>query len=129
MLRTTQKIVADMGALKANVEALRASLAQEQAANSQPAFGKSLDTLKTKLDSVKTETSGQLAELSAKVDHLQHDPALQQVAERLDRIEKQTSSIVPTGAVAPLVKAATQDATRPWRPNRRPPWTRRNGRF
>ena len=33
MLQTTQKIVADMSALKANVEALRASLAQEQAAN------------------------------------------------------------------------------------------------
>jgi hypothetical protein len=109
MLRTTQKIVADMGALKANVEALRVSLAQGQAANSQRGFEKSLDTLKTKLDSVKTETIGQLAELSAKVDHLQHDPAVQQVAERLDRIEKQTSSMVPTGSVAPLVKAAAQD--------------------
>ena len=32
----------------------------------------------------------------------------QQVAERLDRIEKQTSSM-PTGSVAPLVKAATQE--------------------
>ncbi|MGA2638454.1 hypothetical protein [Methylocella sp.] len=108
MLRTTQKMVADMNALKTNVEALRVSLAQEQAASSQRGFEKSLDALKTKLDAVRTETSGQLAELSGKVDRLQHDPALQQVAERLDRIEKQTSSM-PTGSVAPLVKAATQD--------------------
>jgi hypothetical protein len=110
MLRTTQKMVADMNALKSNVEALRVSLAQEQAAASgQRGFEKSLDALKTRLDAVRTETSGQLAELSGKVDRLQRDPALQQVAERLDRIEKQTSSMLPTGSVAPLVKAATQD--------------------
>ena len=108
MLRTTEKMVADMNALKTNVEALRVSLAQEQAANSQRGFEKSVEALKTRLDAVRTETSGQLAELSGKVDRLQHDPALQQVAERLDRIEKQTSSM-PTGSVAPLVKAATQD--------------------
>ena len=29
--------------------------------------------------------------------------------QRLDRIEKQTASMLPTGSVAPLVKAATQD--------------------
>lgn len=110
MLRTTQKMVADMSALKANVEALRVSVAQGQAAaTGQRGFEKGLDTLKTKLDSVKTETTGQLAELSAKVDRLQHDPALQQVAARLDKIEKQTSSMLPTGSVAPLVKAAAQD--------------------
>ncbi|MGO9673160.1 MAG: hypothetical protein ACLPSF_03155 [Methylocella sp.] len=109
MLRTAQKMVADMNALKANVEALRVSLAQEQAASGQRGLEKSVDTLKTRLDAVRTETSGQLAELSGKVDHLQHDPALQHVAERLDRIEKQTSSILPTGSVAPLVKAATQE--------------------
>ena len=95
MLRTTEKMVADMNALKTNVEALRVSLAQEQAANGQRGVEKSVDALKTRLDAVRTETSGQLAELSGKVDHLQHDPALQQVAERLHRIEKQTSSISP----------------------------------
>jgi hypothetical protein len=107
MLRTTQKMVADMNALKTNVEALRATLAQQQAANGQRGVEKSVDALKTRIDAVRSETSSQLAELSTKVDRLQHDPALQQVAERLDRIEKQTSSM-PTGSVSPLVKAATQ---------------------
>ena len=83
-------------------------LAQQQQASVQRGFDKSLDALKTKLDAVRTETSGQLAELSAKVDRLQHDPALQQMAERLDRIEKQTSSMRPR-ATAPLVKAAAPD--------------------
>jgi hypothetical protein len=108
MLRTTQKMVADMNALKTNVEALRASLAQQQAANGQHGVEKSVDALKTKIDAVRSETSSQLAELSGKVDHLQRDPAMQQVAERLDRIEKQTSAM-PTGSVAPLLKAATQE--------------------
>ncbi len=107
MLRTTQKMVADMSALKANMELLRVALAQQQASG-QHGFDKSLDALRAKLDAARTETSGQLAELSGKVDHLQHDTALQQVAERLDRIEKQTASIPATGSVAPLVKAATQ---------------------
>jgi hypothetical protein len=109
MARTTQKLVAEIGALKSNVEALRVSLAQQQAAAGQHGFEKSVDLLKTRLDAARAETSGQLAELSGKVDRLQHDPALQQVAERLDRIEKQTASMLPTGSVAPLVKAATQD--------------------
>ncbi len=120
MLQTTQKIVADMSALKANVEALRASLAQEQAANTQQAFGKSLDALKTKLDAVRSETSGQLAELSGKVDRLQHDPALQQVAARLDRIEKQTSSIFPPARWGRWSKRRRRIATRPWRPKSTP---------
>jgi hypothetical protein len=107
MLRTTQKMVADMNALKTNVEGLRTALAQQQAANGQRGVEKSVDALKTKIDAVRSENSSQLAELSTKVDRLQHDPALQQVAERLDRIEKQTSSM-PTGSVSPLVKAATQ---------------------
>lgn len=107
MLRTTQKMVADMNALKTNVEGLRTAFAQQQAANGQRGVEKSVDALKTKIDAVRSETSSQLAELSGKVDRLQHDPALQQVAERLDRIEKQTSAM-PTGSVSPLVKAATQ---------------------
>jgi hypothetical protein len=109
MVQTSQKMAADLSALKANVDALRASLGQQTAANGQRGFEKSLDALKTKLDSVRSATEGQLAELSNKVDRLQHDPALQQVAERLDRIEKQTASMLPTGSVAHMVKAATEE--------------------
>jgi hypothetical protein len=106
LARTSRKLEQDIGALKANVEALRASVAQ---AGGQRGVEKSLDALKTRLEAVRAETGGQLADLAAKVDRLQRDPALQQVVERLDRIEKQTSSMLPTGSVAPLVKAATQD--------------------
>lgn len=118
--RTTQKLAADIGALKTNVEALRAAVAQEQAAGGVRGVEKSLDALKTRLDAVRTETSGQLAELSTKVDRLQRDPAQREVAERLDRIEKLTSSMLPTGSVGPLVKAATQDRN-PAAPAKAPP--------
>jgi hypothetical protein len=107
MLRKTEKMADDISALKATVDALRISVAQGQAAKDQHGFEKSVDVLKAKLDAVKTETSGALAELSNKVDHLQRDPTIKQVVERLDRIEKQTA--LPTGSIGPMLKAATQN--------------------
>ncbi len=108
ILRKTEKMADDISALKANVDALRVAIAQGgQAAKDQHALEKGVDALKSKLDAVKTETSGALAEISNKVDRLQHDPALKQMAERLDRIEKQTA--LPTGSVGPMLKAATQN--------------------
>ncbi|VTZ25923.1 conserved hypothetical protein [Methylocella tundrae] len=107
LARKTQQMVEEISALKANVEALRVQVAQEQGGKEQRGIEKSVDSLKTRLDAVKTETSGALAELSTKVDRLQQNPALKQVAERLDRIEKQTA--LPTGSVVPMVKAATQN--------------------
>ncbi|PNG27540.1 hypothetical protein [Methylocella silvestris] len=107
MLRKTQAMVTEIGALRANVEALRVSVAQSQAGKDQHGLEKSVDALKAKVDSIKTDSAGALSELAAKVDRLQRDPALKQVAERLDRIEKQTA--LPTGSIAPIVKAATQE--------------------
>lgn len=107
LMRKTQKMVEEISALKTNVEALRVQVAQQQSAKDQHGLEKGVDSLKSRLDAVKTETSGALAELSSKVDRLQQNPALKQVAERLDRIEKQTA--LPTGSVAPMVKAATQN--------------------
>jgi hypothetical protein len=108
MLRTTQKMVEDIRELKANVDALRSSVAQNSSAKDQHGLEKSVEALKTRLDAAKAETSGVLAELSNKVDHMQHDPALKQVVERLDRIEKQTAAPLSTSSAAPMVKAATQ---------------------
>jgi hypothetical protein len=103
-LRKAEKMADDISALKANVDALRVSVAQGQAAKDQHGLEKSVDALKAKLDAVKTETSGTLAEISNKVDHLQRDPAIKQMAERLDRIEKQTA--LPTGSIVPKSEAA-----------------------
>ncbi|ACK52257.1 conserved hypothetical protein [Methylocella silvestris BL2] len=107
LLRKTQAMVTEIGALKANVEALRVSVAQAQSGKDQRGVEKSVDALKAKVDSIKTDTSAALAELSTKVDKLQRDPGLKQVADRLNRIEKQTA--LPTGSIAPIVKAATQE--------------------
>jgi hypothetical protein len=111
MLRTTQKMVEDIHDLKANVDALRSSVAQNQSGRDQRGLEKSVDALKSKFDAAKTETSGALAELSNKVDRMQHDPSLKQVVERLDRIEKQAAAPLPNGPVAPMVKAAMQNRT------------------
>lgn len=113
MQRTTQKMAEDMRLLKTNVEALRASFGQNQSAQNQNskdlrALEKSLDGVKTKLDTAKSETSVAIAELASKVDHIQHEPTakLQQVVERLDRIERQTAAPLITGAIAASPNAA-----------------------
>ncbi|WP_051335357.1 hypothetical protein [Methylocapsa acidiphila] len=109
--RATQKMSEDMRALKSNFESLRASIAQGQNSKDQHALEKSLDGLKTRLDAVKSETSSAIGELSAKVDHLQREPAtkLQQVVDRLDRIERQTAA--PPAPSAPPPVAAGQGKT------------------
>lgn len=115
MAQTTQKMVEDMRALKANVEALRSSMAQNQNAQSLRALEKSMDALKARLEAAKAETGASIAELSGKVEHMQREPnaKLQQVVERLDRIERQTA--------APLAASATPAAPAPGKaaaPNR-----------
>ncbi|WP_374307274.1 hypothetical protein [Methylocella sp.] len=101
-------MASDVAALKANVEALRASLAQPAAGSKDMrSLEKSVDALKVRVDAVKSDVSANLAELGTKVDKMQRDPTLKQVAERLERIEKQAGAA--TGSIAPMVKAATAD--------------------
>lgn len=128
--RATQKMGEDMRALKTNLDALRASIAQNQGAKDQHALEKGLDGLKTKIDAVKTETNAAIAELSGKVEHMQREPAakLQQVVDRLDRIEKQTAAPATTASIpvsASSGKAATPNHTQilgaPPRPLSLPP--------
>ncbi|WOJ88551.1 hypothetical protein RZS28_12045 [Methylocapsa polymorpha] len=113
--RATQKMSEDMRALKANLDGLRASVAQNQNSKDQHALEKGLDGLKTRLDAVKTETGAAIAELSGKVEHMQREPAakLQQVVERLDRIERQTAAPVTTASI-PASTATAKSAA----PNR-----------
>lgn len=113
ILRTTQKMTEDMRALKANVEALRASLAQAQNAQSLRPLEKALDGLKARLDAAKTETGASIAELAGKVERLQREPPakLQQVVERLDRIERQTAAPLAASPPPSPAKAATASRT------------------
>jgi uncharacterized protein YidB (DUF937 family) len=103
LLRTAQKMAEDIQGLKANVEALRA--AQGQSGQD----GTALEGLKTRLEEVKTETGASIADLAAKVEQTQREPAekLSQVVERLDRIERQIAA--PT-ATASLGAAAASGA-------------------
>jgi len=113
MARTTQKMVEDMRALKANVEALRVSVAQSQNAQNLRALEKSVDAMKARLDAAKAETGASIAELAGKVEHMQREPTakLQQVVERLDRIERQTAAPPAASAAAAPGKAAIPNRT------------------
>lgn len=88
MLRTVQKMAAEIRALKANVEAVHA------AQGPGTADATSREGQKTRLDAVRTETTAAIAELAGKVLQLQRESAakLSQVSERLDRIELQIAA-------------------------------------
>ncbi|MCL2385512.1 MAG: hypothetical protein FWD08_07195 [Alphaproteobacteria bacterium] len=92
MLLTAQKTADDVRAIKAEVDALRAS--QSQMARQATA----LEGLKKGLDSVRNETGASIAELSSKVERLQHEPQakLSQIIDRLDHLDKVIASAPAT---------------------------------
>lgn len=107
MLLTAQKTADDIRALKADVDALRAS--QSQMARQVTA----LEGLKKGFDSVRNETGASIAELSSKVERLQHEPQAKfsQIIDRLDHLDKAIASAPSTGtsnAAAPPANAGKQ---------------------
>ncbi|HTV32582.1 MAG TPA: hypothetical protein VME69_05705 [Methylocella sp.] len=117
MALVAQRTADDIRALKADVEALRAS--QSQMARQATA----LEGLKKGLDAVKNETGASIAELSGKVERLQHEPQakLSQIIERLDHLDKAISSAPPSpakdsGAPANTAKQLHAAAAKPVAP-------------
>ena len=99
----------DLGTLKSGVEALQPANDATRQDETIRQLKKSVDTLKSELEAQRTVSSTALAQLSAKLDKPDRDPApkLGEIAARLDRIEKQVASPASTGSIAVPAKPAT----------------------
>lgn len=98
---------AEITSLKEAVEATRAA-AKNQNSDEVRALKKSLDSVKAGLEAVKTETNSTIVQLGSKFDHAQHEPAakLQQIADRLEHIEKQVASNLAGGGSSIAAKTS-----------------------
>jgi len=107
----THRLAEDIRALKKELDGLRASMAQSTSAEELRTLKKSVDALKNGLEGTKSEVGSSLAQLSAKLDRAQHDPAkLREISDRLDHIERAipltTASTAAVPQPEPPVKAA-----------------------
>jgi hypothetical protein len=120
----TRKMTADVAALRQSLEAMRGALRQDSARQDKTneelrTLAASVDGVKTGLAATKNETSTVLAQLSTKIDHLQHaDPSgkLQQVVDRLDKIEHQAPDTLTTASIPPASAKTVAVALPPVRP-------------
>ncbi len=106
--QNNQKMASEIGALRASVETLRSALHQDKLAEQVRQLATNLDGVKSGLAATKSETGATLAQLSGKIDHLPHvdSTKLQQVADRLERMERQETDKTVTGSIVPAVAAA-----------------------
>lgn len=97
---------AEIASLKEAVEAARTA-AKSQNSDEIKALKKSLDSVKAGLEAVKNDTNSTIGQLGAKLDHSQHEPAakLQQIADRLERIEKQVAGNTAANGSAAAAKS------------------------
>ncbi len=105
---------AEIASLKETVEATRAA-AKTQNSDEVKTLKKSLDSVKAGLEAVKTETNATIAQLGAKFDHLQHDPGakLQQIADRLEHIEKQVGNTTAAAGTSIAAKSSAHPLAPP----------------
>lgn len=120
----TQKMAADISALRLSLEAMRSSMhadtqRQDKAIDQLKVLASNLESLKTSLGATKTETAAALTQLSGKIDHLQHAEAitkLQQVSDRLEKLEHETADQMVTASVPAASAKSAAVAVPPVRP-------------
>ncbi len=101
----TRRLADEVRVLKKEIDSLRSAIAQNSPEEIH-ALKKSVDSLRNGLEGTKSEIGTSLAQLSAKLDRAQHDPAkLREISDRLDHMEHTapltTASIAPAPAEAP----------------------------
>ncbi|MGD0633962.1 MAG: hypothetical protein ABSA13_06765 [Beijerinckiaceae bacterium] len=109
----TQKMAADITALRLNLEALRSGMRgdtqrQDKTIEQIKALAANLDSVKAGLSATKTETTAALTQLSGKIDHLQRaEPSVkvQQVATPADKSEHDGVDQIVTATLAPAPAA------------------------
>jgi hypothetical protein len=115
MRRVTQQLSEEIRSLKASLDSLRSLVAQSQSDEIR-GLKKGLDGVKTGLEASKTETNAAIAQLAARIEHLQREQAtkLQQVLEKAERAEpKPTATAALTPAPIPTAPPIATTTTAP----------------
>lgn len=101
--RVTQEMSDEIRTLKSSLASLRSSVAQSQTADEIRTLKKSLDSAKSALEANKAEAATSIAQLTAKLEHLQHEQAakLQQALEKAEHAEQRANNIPLTTASIP----------------------------
>jgi hypothetical protein len=113
--RATQQMSEDIRGLKASLDSLRSTVAQLQNDDTR-ATKKGLDGVKSGLDAFKAETNTAIAQLGAKLDHMQREQAtkLQQALDKAERAEqKANNASLTTSSVPPAQQALNTQNTPP----------------
>lgn len=118
--RSNERLSADVHALQTRVAQLQTALSADKTPAQLHVLQGELADVKTGLASAKTETVGALAQLSGKIDKLGHDPnsKMQQLVDRLGRLETSTVDVTPTGSLPQGAAAAAKGADAPVPPVR-----------
>jgi hypothetical protein len=110
----TQELADEIRSLKTSLDQLRNSVAQAQGNEEIRSLKKGLDGVKSGLEASKTETNAAITQLTAKLDHMQHEQVtkLQQMLEKAERTEQRPNNAsLTTASIAPQTPAAS--ATKP----------------
>jgi hypothetical protein len=108
----TRHLTDEIRALKKELDGLRSSVAQNSSQEEMRTLKKSVDSLRNGLEGTKSEVSASLAQLSAKLDKAQHDPAkLREISDRLDHIEHPAS--LTTASITPPQEPAVKPVQAP----------------
>lgn len=111
----TRRLADEIKALKKELDSVRSLMAQNPAPEELHALKKSVDSLKNGLEGTKSEIGSSLAQLSARLDRAQHDPAkLRDISDRLDHIEHAVP--LTTASIAPVPPEAAKTAALPLPP-------------
>jgi hypothetical protein len=110
---SNHKMAADISALRLSLEALRSGIhsdtqRQDKTIEQIKSLASNLDGVKAGLTATKTETTAALTQLSGKLDHLQRgEPSvkIQQVSDRLDKLEHETADQTVTASLPPAAGA------------------------
>ena len=100
--RANQQMAEDIKSLRANIDTLRTSLKHDRTPEQVRALAESLEGVKTGLTSTKAETNTAIAQLTGRIEKLQHDPnsKIQQLVDRLGKMEHQPLDTPTTGSIA-----------------------------
>jgi hypothetical protein len=105
----TKRLTDEIHALKKELDTMRITMAQTANSEEVRALKRSVDTVKTGLESTKSEVSNSIAQLSGKLDRVQHEPAkLREISDRLDHIEHPAAVPLVTASLPPQKEEAVK---------------------